>query len=225
MSWKFLLSQNPLSEWLKWCKLKLTIERKYNNIHIGYCAQMVDCELSSFNYIGEFAVLTKVVLGDYSYIGGRCVVHNSTFGKYCSIASGCRIGLGIHPTDYVSTHPVFYTRRESFWQSVSQAPAIEEYRRIIIGNDVWIGTNAIIRDGVEIGTGSVVAAGAVVTHDVPPYAIVGGIPAKILRYRFNKEIIDKLLASKWWEKSPAKLQKLTTGDVKLFLKELAYENE
>lgn len=219
------LRQNPLSDWLKWCKLKLTIERQYKNIHVGYCAQIVGCKFSSFNYIGEYAVLTNVKLCDYSYIGGRSVVHNATFGKYCSVASGCKIGLGIHPTNYLSTHPVFYTRREPFWQSVTQAPVVEEYKAIKIGHDVWIGTNAIIRDGVEIGTGSIIAAGAVVTHDVPPYAIVGGVPAKILRYRFDKDTINSLLKSNWWDEPPILLQTLPTWNVEQFLQHISNKDE
>lgn len=223
MKWKIFLQHNPLVDWLKWCKLTLTIERQYKNIHVGYCSQIVKCELSSFNYIGEYAILTNVKLGDYSYIGGHSIVHNTSFGKYCSVASGCMIGLGIHPTNHLSTHPVFYTHRESFWQSVTQAPLVEEYKIIKIGHDVWIGTNAIIRDGIEIGTGSIIAAGAVVTHDVPPYAIVGGVPAKILRYRFDEETIKELLESKWWEKMPITLQKLSTWNVSRFLKQIRDE--
>lgn len=225
MNWKLLLRRNPLVDWFKWCKLKYSIERKFDNIHVGYCSQIIDCKFTSFNYIGEYAILTNVELGNYSYIGGHSVVHNATFGKYCSVASGCMIGLGIHPTNYISTHPVFYTRREPFWNSVVKSPQIDEYKPIKIGHDVWIGTNAIIRDGVEIGIGSVIAAGAVVTHDVPPYAIVGGVPAKVLRYRFDEETITKLLNSMWWDLVPTTLQKLTTWDVELFLQQMNSKNE
>lgn len=225
MDWKIFLRRNPLFDWLKWCKLKLTIERQYKNIHVGYYSQIVKCEFASFNYIGEYAVLTNVKLDDYSYIGGHSVVHNASFGKYCSVASGCMIGLGIHPTDHLSTHPVFYTHRESFWQSVTQSPTIEEYKSIKIGHDVWIGTNAVIRDGVEIGIGSIIAAGAVVTHDVPPYAVVGGVPAKILRYRFDEETIKALLESRWWEKAPVTLQRLSTWNVEEFLKQIRNKSE
>ena len=113
---------------------------------------------------------------------------------------------GKHPTDFVSTHPAFYSKdhpcglgyvvEDKFQEEVY----LEKPYQIQIGNDVWIGTGAILFDGVTIGNGAIVAAGSVVNKDVPSYAIVGGVPAKVIKYKFSEEIIKNLEKSLWWEK-------------------------
>ena len=114
-------------------------------------------------------------------------------GKYVSIARNVTLGLGQHPTNLVSTSPIIYNNNPQYLN-------VEQYLKPVeIDNDVWIGTSAIVMGGVHIHTGAIVAAGAVVTKDVPPYAIVGGVPAKIIKYRFDEPTRNKLLASKWWE--------------------------
>jgi len=142
-------------------------------------------------------------LGEYSYLGKRSVVQNAVIGRYCSIASEVFIGMGAHPVEQFSTSPLFYRRRNTFGlEVVKEDLDFEEYAPIEIGNDVWIGTRAMIMDGVTIGHGAIVAANAVVTKDVPPYAIVGGVPAKLIRYRFAPERIEELLTSEWWTHTP-----------------------
>jgi phosphonate metabolism protein (transferase hexapeptide repeat family) len=156
-------------------------------------------------YLGAEVVLKNTVIGDYSYVNPASVILESTIGKFCSIGSGVQIVLGSHPTDFVSTHPVFYSNSKPF-KTYSKENYVQEYLPVSIGNDVWIGDGALVMGGVSIGDGAVVAARAVVTKDVPPYAIVGGVPAKIIRYRFNENEISQLLKIKWWDWEESKIQ-------------------
>ncbi|MDB5705579.1 MAG: antibiotic acetyltransferase [Sphingomonas bacterium] len=154
-------------------------------------------------------------VGAYTFMGGRetFIRHVSSVGRFCSIASNLVCGQVEHPTDFLSASPVltgfdefgdlgeFYREnRPMVDKAVAALGASMANRvdRIGIGNDVWIGEGAFIRRGVTIGDGAVVAARSVVTRDVPPYAIVGGIPAKIIRFRFEPAIIDALLQLQWW---------------------------
>ena len=126
-------------------------------------------------------------------------VTDAIIGNYTVIARNCDIGLGVHPTDRLSCHSIFY--KNSPWPDHPEWVKkidFEETRITHIGNDVWIGAKATVMDGVTIGDGAIVAACAVVTKDVPPYAIVGGSPAKIIRYRYSNDIITRMLELKWW---------------------------
>ncbi|MFM7456864.1 MAG: CatB-related O-acetyltransferase, partial [Vulcanococcus sp.] len=122
---------------------------------------------------------------------------NTEIGSFCSIANNVKIGGGKHPIDWASTSPVFYKGRDS----VTKKFSIFERDQVMITkieHDVWIGEGCIIKQGVIIGVGSVIGMGSVVTKDVEPYSIVGGVPAKHIKYRFSKEIITKLIQSEWW---------------------------
>lgn len=136
-------------------------------------------------------------LGKYSYIqeGNFFNVH---IGRYCSIAPDVSIGGPSHPVDWLSTHPFQYFRDRNYPNY--QLQHYDYHQGVVtIGNDVWIGSRAIILPGKTVGDGAIVGAGAVVTSDVPPYAIVGGVPAKIIRYRFDEPIINELLDLNWWD--------------------------
>jgi acetyltransferase-like isoleucine patch superfamily enzyme len=110
------------------------------------------------------------------------------------------IGLGQHPIDYFTTSPMFYKTINPLKVSiVKNELEFEEYKKITIGNDVWVGTRAIIQDGVQIGNGAIIASNAVVTRDVPPYAIVGGSPARLIRYRLDQERRAELESLNWFE--------------------------
>ena len=142
-------------------------------------------------------------VGRQTYCASAPVVWNvsqTTIGSFVSIGSGVTIGNGQHPTDFLSTSPYFYLDHLGFKNDDMVSHNEYMYKAPVhIGNDVWIGENVKISNGVTIGDGAIVGRCAVVTKDVPPYAIVVGVPAKILRYRFDEETIAKLLKLKWWE--------------------------
>ena len=153
-------------------------------------------------------------IGYASYIGNRSFIKNTKIGRYTCIANDVMTVAGSHPTSkFVSIHPAFYsTRKQSGFTYVqedkfSDFKYIDKKFTVIIGNDVWIGSGVKIMEDVTIHDGAVVAAGAIVTKDVPPYAIVGGVPAKIIKYRFDDETIKKLLDLKWWEKDQEWIKK------------------
>jgi len=139
-------------------------------------------------------------VGDYTFIGARAVIGpcRVNIGRYSSIGPDVLVGLNAHPIDHPSTSAVFYSPE---WGRARDRRAEFNTKTVTIGNDVWIGTRAIIMPGVSIGDGAVVGAGAIVTQDVEPFAVVVGVPAKIVRYRFSPEIIEELQKACWWESS------------------------
>lgn len=137
-------------------------------------------------------------IGRYSYIGYGCTFERTIIGSFCSIGPQVICGMSSHPLDFVSTYPGFYTKHSSGSKWLGAFHKTDDFKKVEIGSDVWIGARVIIIGGTKIGHGAVVAAGSVVTKDVPPYAIVAGVPARIIRYRFDSELIDLLLKTQWW---------------------------
>lgn len=143
-------------------------------------------------------------IGCMSYIGPGSSIAGATIGRFCSIAPGTIIGPAEHPTDWLSSHPFQYNGTRLFdgfegYESIAGPRRFTLNRAdTTIGNDVWLGQNVFIAKGVTIGDGAVVAAGAVVVKDVPPYAIVGAVPARVIRYRFSDALIARFLAVQWW---------------------------
>lgn len=145
-------------------------------------------------------------IGEYSYVSEWSHISQFTkIGRYCSIANLCTIGAQPHALHELTTYPF----------SDDSTP-----RETVVGNDVWIGSSSIILAGITIGDGAAIGAGSVVTRSVPPYAVVVGNPAKLLRYRFTPDVILELLASKWWEMSIEEVTKLPRDNVTLCLERL-----
>ena len=151
-----------------------------------------------YNTLIGRSVLINSSLGRFSYATDARII-NCKIGRFTSIGIETMAGgLGRHPTDFPSTSPVFYSTLGQAGATFVDRNYYNELPPVTIGNDVWIGARAIILDGVTIGDGAIVAAGAVVTRDVEPYTIVGGIPAKVIRRRFDDNLCDDLLRIQWW---------------------------
>ncbi len=202
-----------LKKYLKWIITTKKLAKSTNSkIHISAKLNNVRLENNGRNTIGGKVNLNDVTIGKFSYISPGVKFTSTEIGRFCSIAPNVELIAGRHPTtDYVSTHPAFYSK--TYGNSFNKTN-FEEFKYandskkvfLSIGNDVWIGAGAKIIDGVTIGDGAIVATGAVVTKDVPPYAIVGGVPAKTIRYRFDEDEIEFLNDLKWWDKDEEWLQ-------------------
>lgn len=148
-------------------------------------------------YSPSSIVNSKIGFG--SYIASFSVVNSAEIGKFCSIGPNFLCGYGIHPTNGISTSPMFYSTKNQAGISFAQTDKIVESKPITIGNDVFIGANVTVLDGVTISDGAIIGAGAVVVNDIPPYAIAVGVPARIVKYRFTPDKIENFLKIKWWD--------------------------
>jgi len=166
------------------------------------------CKFEGHNKIGSEVKLSKTEIGYGTYIAANSKISNTKIGRFCSIGPNIKTVIGRHPTKkMVSTHPAFFSTLKQAGFTYSKKNHFEEFefaqnteKSIIIGNDVWVGSNVLILEGLKIGDGSIIAAGAVVTKNIEPYSIVGGVPAKFIKYRFNEKYRDFLLNFKWWNK-------------------------
>jgi len=187
-----------------WVLIKrMQLQWKIPNLKIHWSA-FAD-EKSTFygyNSTGQRCRVNKSKIGRFSYISADTKITRTQLGAFCSIGQECIIGgLAKHPTNWLSTHPAFFSTRKQAGVSFSKTDQFQEQSEVIIGNDVWIGARTMILDGCKIGDGSIIAAGAVVVKDIPPYAIVGGVPSKIIKFRFSENEIAEILNSKWWTRS------------------------
>jgi len=189
---------------------KALILAKYGKLHIKLkkgCNISKSAVFEGHNYIGRNTSFAGEI-GFGSYLGDNCDV-SAKIGRYTSISAGVHTVNGLHPTrDFASTHSAFYSTRNSVDLSYCLTDKFkenlfaDENKRLtaVIGNDVWIGYGVTVLAGVRIGDGAIIAAGAVVTRDVAPYEIVGGVPAKTIRMRFDEDTVARLCRIKWWDK-------------------------
>lgn len=163
--------------------------------------------------------INECKIGKGTYIAANSNISKTEIGNFCSIGPNLVCGYGIHPINGISTSPAFYSTLKQNGMTFCDVNKIEERKIIKIGNDVFIGMNVCILDGVTIGDGAIIGAGAVVTKDIEPYSIVGGVPAKHIKYRFSEEQIKALLKTQWWNWDDEKLKKIEKNffDIDQFL--------
>ena len=155
---------------------------------------------TKFTHILRGARLNNAHIGKYSRVGVNCKLTNVTVGNFSCIGADCVVGVGQHPTNYLTYHSIFYKQGNWGWHDdwIKYPKGFQEQAHITIGNNVWIGQKVVIMDGVTIGDNSIVATGAIVTKDVPHYSIVGGVPAKVIKTLFNDEMRKRLDEIQWW---------------------------
>ncbi len=185
--------------------------RKIRQLIDGYLlSRVTKSKFESSRSIGRFSRIHRCFVGSMTYVGSNTSLFYCKIGKYSCIASNVKILFGNHPTSvFVSVHPAFYAKRHYSTKTYANKQYYEEFRylesassyMVEIGNDVWIASDVRINSGIKIGNGAIVLPGAIVTNDVEDYAIVGGIPAKHIGYRFSEKQIDFLLRFKWWDRS------------------------
>ena len=173
---------------------------------IAFSTTVFGSHIAKYSALKQHVRFYNSKIGDYSYAGRNCLIQNTEIGKFVSIADGCNIGLPSHPVEYLSTSPVFLNGKNMLGKHFSELD-FQPNKPTQIGNDVWIGSNALIKAGVKIGDGAIIGAGAVVTHDVPPYEIWAGVPAKCIRKRFDDETIAELLKLRWWDWDDEKIKR------------------
>ena len=182
-------------------KFKLQFKYKKEHLRIGYMSFAHNTIFGKYNLIQDDCIIKNCILNDFTYVSNRSQILNSKIGKFTSIGPDVKIAPGNHPTrTIVSTHPSIYSNPENLLKNFMVENMFNFSKKTIIGNDVWICSGAVISDGVTISDGAIIMANSVVTKDVEPYAIVGGIPAVFIRQRFEQEKIDFLMKFKWWDK-------------------------
>ena len=186
----------------------ITLEEEYQGCKFGYhCSIAPNCDLQ-FSEFGKWvniahdAQALNAVVGDRTSVGRYSKLRDCKIGKFCSISWDVTIGAVSHPMNRISTHA--FTYRKQF--GISDSDIALAQKETLIENDVWIGCNAVILSGITVGNGAIIGAGAVVTRDVPPYAVVVGVPAKVMRYRFDEAQIRKIYNLKWWDWSDEQIK-------------------
>lgn len=180
---------------------------------------LTDCKIDKTSAVCSGSQVNTTSMGRYSYIGHDCFFENVDVGSFCSIADNCRVGGAMHPIQRVSSSPVFHAGKNVMKKNFCYLESIET-PKTVIGNDVWIGANVCVKAGVTIGDGAVIGMGAVVTRDVAPYEIWAGVPARLIKKRFDDEIIKKMLKTQWWNWDDEKIVRLADNfeNVEDFLK-------
>ncbi len=189
---------------------------------------IINSKIHKTSIVGSGSNVVNTIIEKYSYCGYDCQIVNTTIGAFCSISDHVFIGGAEHPMDWLCMSPVFQNVRHSGPKKRFAKFVLPKSKCTIIGNDVWIGHGVTIKQGVKIGDGAVLGSNALVTKDVPPYAIVGGVPAKVIKYRFTQDVIDRLEEIRWWNLPDEEITKVidlfhiknpTLDDINRFFKE------
>ena len=180
---------------------KILLQYKHrNNLIKDYSTLSLSCTLKNCTFEDEVRVshsaeITNTKIGYLSSIGRYSKIVHSEIGKYCAVSWNTTINAVGHPFEHLTVSAFPYAPYVGNFVDIRK----QQHQKVIIGNDVWVGTNSVIMPGVTIGNGAVIGAGAIVTKDVPDYAVVVGVPAEIIKYRFSEDFIKKLLELKWWD--------------------------
>jgi len=197
----------------RWRDFKRPTGRRYPGTVFQYgAAAHGDCSFGEGVSLGPKTKLHDCAVGRFTYFAGDSTLTGCQVGAFCSLGPQLEVGFGRHPSNLVSSYPSFYSAHSAGRADFGVVTDFAEHLPVTIGNDVWMGAHCLVLDGVTIGDGALIAAGAVVTKDVPAYMMAGGVPARIIRPRFSPEEIDFLLRLKWWERDLAWI----TAHAKLF---------
>ena len=180
------------------------IQKAFHRIFRILCGKKgVYCKYKKGNFFGRYLFLHEnTSIGEYNYIGNGTMMANAQIGNYCSIAPYVKLGQMEHDLKCVSTSTHIFGPKHGITDFTG------DMSPTVIENDVWLAANVVVKQGITVHTGAVVGAGAVVTKDIPPYAIAVGVPAKVIGYRFCDSIIDNLLQSQWWQLPPKKAREI-----------------
>lgn len=189
----------PMGNFIKKIKnyFKNKIFSKKNDVQELNFEQMIQMGLNP-NFHGNNKV-HKISIGKNSYVSFNSIIYHSDIGNFCSIGPNVVMGYGDHPLDMISTSPHIYLNDKLFESKKREGILEDHFKKIVIKNDVWIGANVYIKNGVKIGNGAIIGAGSVVLNDVGDYEMVAGVPARLIRNRFNDEVVKLLIKIKWWD--------------------------
>lgn len=199
-------------KWILLWRLKLKKNLPGFSAHWSSCSD-ASSTFDGYNSIGRRCLVINSKIGRFSYVAADTKIIRANIGSFCSIGQESQLGgLATHPLNWLSTHPGFYSTRRQANISFTENDLFLDQKSIEIGHDVWVGARVMILDGCKIGNGAVIAAGAVVVKDVPAYAVVGGVPARIIKYRFEPDVIDFIQKMQWWNLNINELAKLNVRD-------------
>lgn len=221
---------NRLLDRVSWVLYRRLIIKHHNKGFLAspFSFAYKNCKFSEFNTLLSNTSLYNTTLGNYTYIAGA-EISNTSIGAFSSIGPNVKIGgFGNHPVNWYSTNPIFYSLNSPQKISFSDKNYFNEFKPVVIGNDVWVGANVLVLDGIVIGDGAVIGAGSIVTKDVKPFEVVAGVPAKHLKFRFPKEEIEMIRQNPWWNKDISFYKKnafiFRNNNVKDYLKILKKKN-